>query len=417
MKLKKKTVMIVSFALGTLIFATTALADITSKSGYDQLKDTLKLTAENCSDKLDSFTMDYSLVLKDNGKTLTSENEIRKYDRSKSAEENISFREGLVSGKYNTRSYSDPTTLIRKSDDEQAFSVTEFTEPRKVGAFNNPLKNNRAEDAEKIADAVVGSLRDQVMVKENTDGTKDFSGSLSEVQIPTLVNAVASFQLKQNLNSPNQETPNLTQDIFVKEVKGSAHINPEGLLENILGTVTILGKDKQGNPHEVTVEILVKLSGINSTVVTKPDLTGQKVNKQVAKTQNGPQQISNREKYLGKFSNDIILEKDGKFVKIGERIIEITQIDQNHVVGKYYEEYKPSSEVDAANKQAFSFDALFNSGEKMDPNGANFDVTNDAGAKTQGNIHFDENLGKIYLGYNRIQGNPFFDSMFSPDLE
>ena len=38
MKFKKKTVMLVSFALGTLLVATTALADIANKSGYDQFE-------------------------------------------------------------------------------------------------------------------------------------------------------------------------------------------------------------------------------------------------------------------------------------------------------------------------------------------------------------------------------------------
>ena len=65
MKLKKKTAMLVSFALGTLLFGTTALADLANKSGYDQLKDALKVTAENASEKLNSFTLDVSFALND----------------------------------------------------------------------------------------------------------------------------------------------------------------------------------------------------------------------------------------------------------------------------------------------------------------------------------------------------------------
>ena len=49
MKLKKKAIMIMSFSLGTLLFATTALAEVTSKSGYDQVKDAMKFTRESWS--------------------------------------------------------------------------------------------------------------------------------------------------------------------------------------------------------------------------------------------------------------------------------------------------------------------------------------------------------------------------------
>src|SRR5665648_1192041 len=91
MKFKKKTAMLVSFTLGTLLVATTALADIANKSGYDQLKDALKVTAQQSSEKFDSYTMDFSMVMKDNGKAVTSQNSIQKYDRSKSATENLSL--------------------------------------------------------------------------------------------------------------------------------------------------------------------------------------------------------------------------------------------------------------------------------------------------------------------------------------
>lgn len=418
MKLKKKTAMILSFALGSLIFATTALADIASKDAYDQLKDSLKFTAESCSETLDSYTMDFSFVIKDNGKILTSDNQMSKVDNTKKAQENLSSQEGSVNGKSIYHSYSDPTTTINQNNSDSTYYVTEYIEPRENVPFENPFKDERTKDIEKIADAVVGSLKEQVVVKENQDGTKDFNGTLSEVQIPTLVNAVASYTLKQDVNRPNQEMPLLAQDIFVKEVQGTAHINGEGLLENILGIATIIGIDEQGNNHEVSIEVLLKLSDINSTSVTKPDLIGQKVNKQViTREQNGPQPISNPEKFIGKFNNDIVIEENGKYTKIGERVIEITAIDSNRVVGRYYEQYKTGFEDKAANKEEFSFDAFFSSAEKNDPNSANAEVTSNTGVNTQINLHFDEYMGKIHLGFNRSSGNQPFDSTFSPVLD
>lgn len=416
MKPKKKTLMVVSFALGSLIFATSALADIASKSGYDQLKDSLKNTAAQCSDTLNNYTLDSSFVMKDNGKTLTFENTIRKVDRTKNTEEANSVRKGIVNDSTATYSYSDPSTQIVKNAEDQTYYVTEFTDPRKLRGMTNPFANDRAADLERIADAVVGSLKEQVMLTENPDGTKEFRGSLNEVQIPTLINALASFQIKQQFNGRNAETPALAQDIFVKEVNGSAHVNAEGILEGILGTFTIMGKDTQGNQHEITFEFLVKLSDINTSVVTKPDLTGQKVQKQVTTRSDGPG-FTHREAFIGKFSNDIVTEKNGKFIKTGERVIEITQIDSTHAVGTYSEKYKPGFEDQTAAIADFSFDAAFNNDEKSDPYGATFIFTNASVNKMQGNIHFDENLGKIYFNFNRMGGGQPFDSSFSPDIE
>ena len=416
MKLKKKTAMLISFTVGTLLLATTALADIASKSGYDQLKDALKVTAEKSSESFDSFTFDFSYVLKDNGKTLTSDNEIKKFDRSMGATESIYVRENLNGEKVTNFNYSDKTSNIRVSESDPTYYVTEYTQERKADTFDNPFKEERAEDIEKIADAIIGSLKDHVVVEQNSDGSKELSGSLTKVQIPTLVNAVASFQLKQEFSVGREggQMPHLTQDIFVKEVTGTAKINKDGVLENILGSAVLSGKDEQGQAHEIMVEALFKLKDINSTTVTKPDLTGKTVVKNVAKDYSGDE-ITNPEKFVGKFKNDIVIEKDGKFVKIGERIIDIKHMDNQTVKGRYYDEFKPEFEEYAANKRDFEFNAVF---EKDRGLNARFDNTTESGGMLDGSITIDEHGGKLYLnGSQSLRGDMLFDSTFSPDFE
>ena len=258
LKIKKKTAMLASFTIGTLLFATTALADITSKSGYEQLKDGLKSTAEKASGEFDSFTIDMTFVIKDNGKTLQSENHVEKNDRKKSATETTNTSEGVNGNNGSNYTYSDNKTDIRRGiGADEKFYVSEYTEERKLHQFSNPFVENGAEDVERIVDAVVGSLKDHVIVKDNADGSKELTGSLTEMQIPALVNAVASFQLKQEFNGRNgmsSEWPHLTQDIFVKEVTGSAAIDKDGVMESILGTATVVGKDSQGQVHEISVK-------------------------------------------------------------------------------------------------------------------------------------------------------------------
>ena len=418
MKVKKKTAMLLSFTLGTLLLATTALADIATKSGYDQLKDALKVTAQQSNEKFNSYTIDYSTVMKDNGKTLSTSNSIQKYDRSKNATEHLSSSQNLSGDKYNSQSYSDKTTVINVSDRDQTYYVQEFTKERKEEAFRNPFKGNSAEDVEKIADAIVGSLKDNVVVTENLDGSRGLSGSLTEVQIPALVNAVTSFQLKQQFSGRQVDLPHLSKDVFVKEIKGSAKINKDGVMENILGSAVLSGKDEQGKVHEVTVEVLAKLSGINSTIVTKPDLTGKKVINKSANNGNQGSEISNPEKFVGKFKNDILIEKGDKFVKVGQRFIQIAHMDDKTVAGRYYEEYKPGFEEYATNKSEFKFDAQFE--PKSGGHSASFDLTNEAGNKAHWSINFDEHGGKVYLninGYQASKGGLLFDSVFTPALD
>lgn len=417
MKSKKKTAMLVSFTLGTLLLATTALADIASKSGYDELKDALKVTAEQTSEKFDSFTMDFSMVMKDNGKTLMTGNETAKFDRKTGASENLSSSLNLNGDKYSSQDYSDKKTMIRVSEGDPTYYVTEYTEEREDRSFNNPFKEDEAADLEKIADAIVGSLKDHVVVTENPDGSKGLEGSLTEVQIPALVNAVASFQLKQEFNNNRNNMPHLTKDIFVKEVKGSAKVNQDGVMESILGTAVLSGKDEQGTVHDISLEALFTVTDINSTTVTKPDLTGKNVVKNIAKDYSG-REISNPEKFVGKFKNDILMEKDGKFVKVGERFIDITQMDNKTVAGRYYAEYKPGFEKYANGKSNFKFNAQF---EKDQRGNADFEGTTDAGDKVRGNIYLSEHEGQVNFHINNMnssfESGLMFDSSFSPDLD
>ena len=419
MKVKKRTAMIISFALGSLLLGTTILADITTKSGYDQFKNALKVTAEQCSEKFDSYTMDYSMAMKDNGKTLVTENDVHKYDGSKNASEKISSRLRINGDKVSTQTYSDKTTEIRVSANDPTYYVTEFTKERKEEAFPNPFKEEGADDLEKIVDAIVGNLKDHVVVTENADGSKGLTGSLTEVQIPSLVSAVASFQMKQEFNGQQDNLPHLTKDVFVKEVKGSAKVNKDGVMESILGTAVLSGKDDQGTVHEISIEVLIKILDINSTKVTKPDLAGKKVVKDIAKYYSDSSEITNPEKFIGKYKNDIVIEKDGKFVKIGERFVDITQINNQVVAGRYYEKMKPEFEDYASYKSEIQFAAEF---EKGAGRNALFDATTESGDKVHGSIYMDEDQGKVNFNLHvgtsdSYTGNLVIDSNFSPVLD
>lgn len=416
MKSKKKKVMVISFAIGAFLFAGTALADIVNKSGYDQLKDTIKLTAENCSEKFDSFTLDISMEMKGDGQRMVSENVVTKYDAANSSMEETSKSENILNRNPNITSYyySDRKTDIRKSSLEETYYVVTKDEGIETTRFNNPFEEERAEDMEKILDALVGNLKDHVVVKENPDGGKELSGALTDVQIPALINAVASFVIKRDFNMEKSGMDTWTKDIYLKEVRGNASVNPEGILESIMGTIIASGVDEKGKVHELSFEVLVKIKDINATAVVKPDLKGKKVVEKKA-TSGREQTEFNPDQFVGQYKNDMIMEKDGKFIKVGERILDITQIDQNTVQASYQEAFKEDFAEYATDYSELTIQAKL---DKDAHNNATFETTNKAGNKISGTMAFDNYMGKVYFYFNVPAGGPVVeDSSFSPVLD
>lgn len=411
MKVRKKTALLVSFTLGALLLATTAMADLANKSGYDRLKDSLKVTAEQCSEKYDTFTMDHAMELKVDGKTVASENTVTKYDRIQQASENNTMSENPQE-KYSYYHYGDPKTEISLRDGDSTYYVTEYDNRVMRGdLISNPFKEDEAEDLEKIADALVGNLKDHVIATENADGSFDIEGRLNEVQIPALVNAVVSFAIKQDMQYEDGNIPRLTKDVFVKEITGTAKVNQDGVMESLLGGAVLTGTDAQGTVHDMSLELLFKLTDINTTTVAKPDLTGKTVVVQSGEYEDG---ILNPEKFVGTFKNSILIEKDGKYVKIGERILVIEQADEKAVAGHYAEEFKPEFAEYATDgeRQKFTFTA-----QNLSENGhMDYEFSTEFGDK--GNMYFDEHGASIHFNLHTNSKDRFlFDSTFKPDLD
>ncbi len=394
MKLSKKAITALSFTVGACMFVSTALADMAIGSGYDRLKDAAKHTAEQMENGLDNYTIEGLFTLKDNGQTLTEASTFTKIDAVKKA-----FEENTVTQHWNGEttshySYRDQQRSIWKNEMEDKYYVTEYARDiDRWNRFTNPFNEEGAPEIEKIVDALVGSLKDYVQMEELAEGGKVYSGSLSEAQVPAVVNAVASFGIKQILRDQgsmdrNAQLPKIESDVFVKKVTGTALETKAGLLEGVTGDVLLSGKDKSGAEHEVTLNFVFKLSDVGSTKVEAPNLTGKEVEK-----------VSDSggfsSKYAGTYKNNIIIEKDGEFVKIGERTLEIKSVDSEKVTGAFTETVKPGYEGDYPNPYRFTFEYDQNQSRPMPL----FTYTNSAGEQENGQLHPSGN-GKIYLDLN-----------------
>ncbi|WP_010240761.1 hypothetical protein [Clostridium arbusti] len=413
MKFKKKTAMALSFTLGILMFATTAMAEVTTKSGYDQLKDSLKYTGKATTTGLSSDTLNMSFIIKDGNTTVYSRNSTNKYDITNKAMENVSETYN-GSDKTDSYYYTDKNTLITKDTGNgisDQYAVTNFKDGKNDNKWlTNPFDEDRTTDIEKIADAIVGNLKDSVVVNEKSDGSKELSSSLNNTQIPSIANALVSFQFKNLYANPNDtrsKMPKLTKDIFVKSVRGNMTTNKNGLIKTALASGVLSGKDKNGQSHDLTFELLFKISDINSTKVNKPDLTGKKTT--VTNASSNPDKITNPEKYIGKYTNDLTEEKDGKFIKIGEATVNIEKMNSKTVSGTYEVKYINGYENRNEN---YIFTGSFSNGKDAPTSSAKLTLTNKDKNTTTGDIYINPYQSGInfYLEKNDPR---FFNSSFN----
>lgn len=412
MKKNKKVLLALSFWIGALMLVTTAFADISSKSGYDQLKDAVKSTFKNLSENTRNFTFEGTITIKNNNQLLISNSTVQKIDNANIIKEDVTTIEYQSGKKRNTYSYRDRNMFINYNSDSDIYLVSEYSSPVELEMTQNPFEDDRVKDIEKIADALVGSLKNHVVVNEKGDGSKEFSGTLNDGEIPPLINAISSFLIKRvvqdDIGDEDVSIPKLRDDIFIKQVEGKAYANGNGTIESLYGTFTLSGKDKDGITHELCFEILLKIYDIDSTVVTKPDLTGKKVERREIKNQ-ANNIITNL--FIGKYKNDVVILENGSFVKIGERIVTVDYIDDKHVIGQYMEIFKEGYE-NYRSVNDFVYDA-----EIQESDFATFAYTNAAGNQEEGFITFDSYTGKIYFYITPGSKNSTFDPTFSRVFE
>ena len=102
---------------------------------------------------------------------------------------------------------------------------------------------------EKIVDALVGNLKEYVQVDENANGERVYSGTLTQMQVPALFNAVSSFYIKQIINEQsryNHDVPlGYQKRYFCPKSNGYGRGRCQRIAEKHEGEITFSGKDSQ----------------------------------------------------------------------------------------------------------------------------------------------------------------------------
>lgn len=329
MKLKRSGMAVAAVALGVLVLTTSAFADVLAGSGYMGLKNAVKATSKFAAKDANSYTMNASFTLKEGDTVYAEQSETRKVNIKTQQEETV--REDRD---YNSYDYSDAEMNVWRGGEMENYNVTIFKGKYEVTRYD-PFEEEYSKDLERLADAFAGSLQDVVQVEE-ANGGKVFTGNVDSSQIPLYLNALASLGVKYSflddytLNEYN--LPAIKNDIYVSSASGKATTNKDGVLTDAVFTADFKGKDEAGEEHMLTMEILFSLTDINSTVIEKPDITNAEIHEDYAASDYS---IQVSEEDCGKYVRLITDVRDGKRVKTGEHVLEITGVNENTITGTF----------------------------------------------------------------------------------
>jgi hypothetical protein len=406
----KRIVMATSLLIGVMMLSIPTFAEMNQKSGYDKLKDSLKATADTLFNKSDNFTGEISFTLKDNDNIIIKSTTTSKIDTNNNSQESTGTN---FNGDKEEKSYyyMDSNQIISLNSKTNEYYITEYTNPITNNVRSkNPFNDENASDIEKIIDAAVSGIKDNVVSEVKADGSMVFSGNITDNQVPAIINTVSSYLLKTQINNEmrgRENLPLLTKDIYIKNVTGKANADKYGILENVFVTFVMSGKEKDGTSHELTVDVLADISNINNTIINPPDLTGKNVQTRVAKDNN---MAINSELFAANYKNDIVILEKGKYVKIGERFVTIAHADSKMLEGRYHEEYfKEYANKYKASDFAFAANC---STEKNDSN-RHFIIKGSDG-RNEGSVYLQDNNGNINFYSDKAQKNApdFFNGEF-----
>lgn len=340
MQKKSKRIMAVIFLIGISLFWATAFADIRAESGYNIYKNAIKNTAAALTKQFDSFTLETMVCIKVDDRPVATYKLLAKEDVKKNVQEHTEVFES-DDGEEIEYSYSDNSLSIRNTD-YGTFYVTEHKNKDKESYakeyYVNPFEKERAKDIEIIFDALIGDIRNYATLEKKEDGYKEISGSINESQIPPLMNALASFGVKHILDEycDSIPVPKLVNEIYIKQVNGTATITKDNIVENNHATFIVSGMDKKGGVYEIELDIVFKIYDINSTNVTKPELTGKDIEVREEAVTSSKCLIDDR--YLGKWKNEVVDVQDKRIIRKATRLLTIISIDNEYIRGSYVEQ-------------------------------------------------------------------------------
>jgi hypothetical protein len=258
------------------------LASSNSLEGYELLKDVMQ-----SSHDYDNGTLNYSVSVTDNEEELFAFSGEAQGD--KTTEE--FYVEGIISDGIITKSFeaSGNESLVYFRDVENGLiyeiEPDNFNDAeedyRGRGHDRNDFKDGdygMTASEERILDALVGDMKNQVTLTELDDGMKEIGLSLSEEDIPLLVNllvaaaaehkddsnekemnqadldaAIALFPFLDGFDCDQEDMPKLVDQVGIVSVDMTIVVDSENEVQGFDFALSIEGKDENDQYHLLTI--------------------------------------------------------------------------------------------------------------------------------------------------------------------
>lgn len=280
------------------IMLVSGLTAFAGTSGYEDYKAALKNTAENTQ----SVTVQANALLKDNGSILSqAQGSIKANLQNEAVSGDVKITGSQGSQVLSLYSQSDGQ--VWKSDASDTYYVKQDLQDKKDQETEKESTETAwlSSQEEKIMDALIGNLKNEITSTTDKDGAKHISLQLENAQIPAVVQALAPFLFKNLSEEKDHESSKettvdsnnpedliqrnlfdfqaiaLTNGVQIQSIRLNADITPANELQHQQLDLTFVGKDAQGTSHTLAASLDVQLSAFNATTTESIDLTGKQV--------------------------------------------------------------------------------------------------------------------------------------------
>ena len=293
--LKKYAKPLICLTAGVALLSGAVFANYENANGYSNYKNALKQLALGEQ----NYAGDIKLELALDGETIASlESSMAMNENGVSSHSKDYTGDGIVSETISTdnqngwdityRTYSawqedgnfEPSTnwdFTKSSGSGQAISQSDRDMLEKVINFG-----------EVLADTVVGDLKNNFVLTDNTDDSKSYTVTLSGAQVPELVRSGVSVlvgamkygseEYYSNLEPDNPDAKiwksiMAGDDPYIKEATCDFTLDSEGRLTYNKLNGVLTGYDADGNTHDLTLDITINIRDYGSAQLESIDLS------------------------------------------------------------------------------------------------------------------------------------------------
>ncbi len=279
-KQKKHFVTLVCLVVGMLMLTTAVYANYDDAKGYTNYKDSLKYLLFEA----DNYTANYSGTIKMDDKEVQTFNGADKregknknhYEKSKD-----SFTSPAREYEYYTYSQGNKYYGYYPETNEYYQGESFNSGNGSLMGTNDATTKKAVRFAELLADALVGDLKNNIILESSKDGIKEYSIHVSGNQIPEIVTAGLSltFTASNSEGYENNVTNQFGNEPYIENVNMKVALDEKGRLVKNELEASLVGTDKDGKKHTGTMEISVEITDYDSTTVDTFDPTGKVLQK------------------------------------------------------------------------------------------------------------------------------------------